>query len=42
LLPSAGAGLRFQLDKKNHINYRIDLAYGRAGHTLSIGVGEAF
>jgi len=42
LLPAAGAGLRFKLDKKNHINYRIDFAYGREGRTLSIGVGEAF
>ena len=42
LLPAAGVGLRFKLDKKNHINYRIDFAYGREGHTLSIGVGEAF
>ncbi|HEV7475148.1 MAG TPA: BamA/TamA family outer membrane protein [Pyrinomonadaceae bacterium] len=42
LLPAAGAGLRFVLDKKNHINYRIDWAVGRDGHTLSIGVGEAF
>ena len=42
LLPGAGAGLRFTLDKKNHINYRIDYAFGRAGGTLSIGVGEAF
>jgi hypothetical protein len=42
LLPGAGIGLRFKLDKKNHINYRIDLAVGREGHTLSIGVGEAF
>jgi len=42
LLPAAGAGLRFKLDKKNHINYRIDFAVGREGHTLSIGVGEAF
>jgi hypothetical protein len=42
LLPGAGAGLRFTLDKKNHINYRIDYAFGRGGNTLSIGVGEAF
>jgi hypothetical protein len=42
LLPAAGVGLRFKLDKKNHINYRIDFAVGRDGHTLSIGVGEAF
>jgi outer membrane protein assembly factor BamA len=43
LLPAAGAGLRFKLDKKNHINYRIDFAVGREeGRTFSIGVGEAF
>lgn len=42
LLPAAGAGLRFKLDKKNHINYRVDFAVGREGHTLSIGIGEAF
>jgi hypothetical protein len=42
LLPAAGVGLRFKLDKKNHINYRVDFAFGREGRTLSIGVGEAF
>jgi hypothetical protein len=42
LLPGGGVGLRFKLDKKNHINYRIDVAFGREGRTLSIGVGEAF
>jgi hemolysin activation/secretion protein len=42
LLPAAGAGLRFNLDNKNQINYRIDFAVGRAGRTLSIGIGEAF
>lgn len=42
LLPAGGVGLRFNLDKKNHINYRIDLGFGREGRTLAIGVGEAF
>jgi len=42
LLPAGGFGLRYNLDKKNHINYRVDVAFGRAGGTLSIGVGEAF
>jgi hypothetical protein len=42
LLPGGGVGLRFNLDKKNHINYRVDLAFGREGRTLSIGIGEAF
>ncbi|MBK6724710.1 MAG: BamA/TamA family outer membrane protein [Acidobacteria bacterium] len=31
MLPAGGAGLRFRLDKKNKINYRIDWGYGRAG-----------
>jgi hypothetical protein len=42
LLPGAGVGLRFKLDKKNNINYRIDVAVGREGRTVSIGVGEVF
>jgi len=42
LLPAGGIGLRFKLDKKNHINYRIDLAFGREGRTVAIGLGEAF
>jgi hypothetical protein len=42
LLPGGGVGLRFKLDKKNHINYRVDFAVGRDGYTISIGVGEAF
>jgi hypothetical protein len=41
-LPAGGVGLRFNLDKKNHINYRIDFAVGREGSTLSLGIGEAF
>ena len=42
LLPAIGAGLRFKLDKKNHINYRIDVGYGRTGPTLTMSVTEAF
>jgi Omp85 superfamily domain len=42
LLPAAGLGLRFKLDKRNHINYRIDFGVGREGRTISIGIGEAF
>ena len=42
LLPGAGVGLRFKLDKTNHINYRIDLGFGRAGHTLTFSVTEVF
>jgi len=42
LFPAAGVGLRFNLDKTNHINYRIDLGFGRTGRTLSMSVSEAF
>jgi hypothetical protein len=42
LLPGGGIGLRFKLDKANHINYRIDLGFGRAGNTLSFSISEAF
>jgi hypothetical protein len=41
-LPPASIGLRFALDKKNHINYRIELGFGRPGRTVSIGIREAF
>ena len=41
-LPSGGGGLRFQLDKKHHVNLRADIAQGRDGHTFALGVGEAF
>jgi outer membrane protein assembly factor BamA len=42
LLPGGGGGLRFRLTKQNHINFRIDYAVGKVGHTLSMGLGEAF
>jgi hypothetical protein len=42
LLPAAGVGFRFTLNKKNHVNYRVDWAICREGSTLVIGVGEAF
>jgi outer membrane protein assembly factor BamA len=42
LLPAAGIGIRFKLDKTNNINYRVDLGFGRNGHTLSLSVTEAF
>jgi Omp85 superfamily domain len=41
-LPSGGAGARFELSKKYHVNLRIDFAQGKNSHTWSIGVGEAF
>ena len=42
LLPAAGLGLRFKIEKTNHINYSIDFGFGRDGHTISISVLEAF
>jgi hypothetical protein len=42
LLPAGGAGLRFRLLKKYPINFRVDYGLGNDGHTLSIGVLEAF
>lgn len=42
LLPSGGGGLRFRLTKENPINFRVDYGFGKVGHTLSIGVAEAF
>jgi surface antigen Omp85-like protein len=42
LLPAGGAGLRFRLLKKYPVNFRIDYGQGKDGHTLSIGVLEAF
>jgi len=42
LLPGGGGGLRFRLTKKYPINFRIDYGIGRDGHTLSMGVTEAF
>jgi len=42
LLWSAGAGLRYQLAKGHPVNLRLDLACGKDGGALYIGVGEAF
>jgi len=41
-LPSGGAGLRFTLSSKYHVNLRVDFAQGKDSHTWSVGVGEAF
>ena len=42
LLPSIGAGPRFILSKKYHLNLRLDFAAGKNSQTWSMGVGEAF
>ena len=42
LLPSGGAGLRFRLTKKTHVNLRVDYAWGKNSEALYISVAEAF
>jgi outer membrane protein assembly factor BamA len=41
-LPGIGAGLRFELSKKYHVNLRADVAWGKDDHTWIMGIGEAF
>lgn len=40
--PGGGAGLRFNLSPKNHINLRIDYGVGQGSHGWYVGIGEAF
>jgi Omp85 superfamily domain len=42
LLPAGGGGFRLTVAKRNHINLRFDLGFGRVGHTFSMGLAEAF
>ena len=41
-LPAIGAGIRFKLSSKYHVNLRVDAAKGKDSHTVGIGIGEAF
>ncbi len=42
LKPGGGAGLRYALAKKNHVNLRVDYALGLQGGGIYMGVSEAF
>ena len=42
LLPAGGGGVRFRMTKQNPISFRVDVGYGKVGHTLNIGIAEAF
>lgn len=42
ILPSAGLGPRVLLSSKYHVNLRADFAWGKNGHTFSMGLGESF
>ena len=41
-LPSVGVGLRFTMEKNEHVNFRVDFAWGKDQSAVYIGVGEAF
>src|SRR5688572_12351615 len=42
ILPAGGAGIRFNLSRKQRINLRSDFAYGKNGWSWNISIGEAF
>ena len=42
LLPDVGAGPRYELSKKYHVNLRADVAKGKNTWSWGVGVGEAF
>lgn len=42
VLPGGGAGLRFTIAPRNHVNIRADYAWGKDSHALYIAVAEAF
>jgi len=42
LLPGGGAGLRVTLAKRNHVNLRVDYAWGKKSSALYMSVAEAF
>jgi hypothetical protein len=41
-LPSIGTGIRFTLAPKNHVNLRVDYAWGKNSSALYLSVAEAF
>ena len=41
-LPDIGAGVRFTVSKKYHVNMRADYGQGVNGHTFGLGILEAF
>ena len=41
-LPGGGVGLRFTLARRNHVNLRVDYAWGKNSTALYVGVAEAF
>jgi hypothetical protein len=41
-LPGGGVGLRFTVATQNHVNLRVDYAWGKNTSALYMGVIEAF
>ena len=41
-LPSGGFGVRYMIAPKNKVNFRVDVGWGKDGHAIYLGVGEAF
>ena len=42
VVPGSGVGVRFILAKRNHVNLRVDYAWGENSSALYVGVAEAF
>lgn len=42
LVPGGGIGLRYSLAKKNHLNLRVDYAWGKDSRAFYVSIGEAF
>jgi hypothetical protein len=42
LKPAGGAGVRYTLAKKNHVNFRVDYGIGLDGGGVYMGLSEAF
>ena len=40
--PTAGMGLRYLISRKEHLNIRVDAAFGRQTHGFYINISEAF
>lgn len=42
VLPGGGVGIRFTLARQNHINLRVDYAWGQDSNAFYVGVAESF
>jgi len=42
MLPSGGTSIRFRLTRENHVNLRVDYAWGKRSNALYVSVAEAF